>query len=144
MSSLGLPSLHMNPYGGEDDLTLKIEAIVEGCNDVCLRSVTQERTTQPLEDTSPQLSKRKRLPEAILSLQNPCQELDAVCYANNWALPTYHVNPAEGGFRANVTIKGADFDCSTEGELRSNPREARESSAALILAKLREVAAHAQ
>ncbi|EXB68719.1 hypothetical protein L484_024739 [Morus notabilis] len=64
------------------------------------------------------------------------KELDALCHANDWILPTYHVRPTEGGFKANVTIKGADFDYSSEGDLHSNPREARESAAALILRKL--------
>lgn len=60
--------------GGEDDLVLKLESIVEGCNDVCLRSITQERTYQQLEDQhSSQNFKRKRLSEAVLSIQNPCQ-----------------------------------------------------------------------
>lgn len=60
--------------GDEDDMVLKIESIVEGCNDVCLRSITQERTYQQLEDQhSPQNFKRKRLSEAVLSIQNPCQ-----------------------------------------------------------------------
>jgi hypothetical protein len=28
--------------GGEDDLALKIESIIEGWNDVCLRSIMQD------------------------------------------------------------------------------------------------------
>ena len=60
--------------GGEDDLALKIESVIEGCNDVCLRSISQERTKQQLEDQlSPQTFKRKRLSEAVLSMQYPCQ-----------------------------------------------------------------------
>ena len=49
----------------------------------------------------------------------------------------------EGGFRAIVTLKGEDFDFSSEGELRLSPREARESAAALILVKLRKTAVQA-
>ena len=60
--------------GGEDDLALKIESIIEGCNDVCLRSITQERTCQQLDDQClPQNFKRKRFSEAVFSMQNPCQ-----------------------------------------------------------------------
>lgn len=60
--------------GGDDDFALKIESIIEGCNDVCVRSVTEERTCQLFDDqSSPQYGKRKKLPEAILSIQNPCQ-----------------------------------------------------------------------
>ncbi|BFG15732.1 hypothetical protein CerSpe_020070 [Prunus speciosa] len=116
--------------GGEDDLALKVESIIEGCNDVCVRS---GRTHRLLEDQLPQSSKRKKLSEAILKEQNPCQDLDDVCYENNWVLPTYRVSPSDGGFQAEVTVKGMDFDCSSRGDLCSNPREARESAAAQIL-----------
>nr|XP_023884006.1 uncharacterized protein LOC111996276 [Quercus suber] len=127
--------------GGEDDLALKIESVIEGCNDVCLRSITQERTKQQLEDQlSPQTFKRKRLSEAVLSMQYPCQELDRVCNESNWVLPTYCVFTSDGGFRANVTVNGGDFECTTGGDTRSNPREARESAAAQMLAKLRAMA----
>ncbi|XP_062107797.1 uncharacterized protein LOC133818772 isoform X3 [Humulus lupulus] len=124
--------------GGEDDLKLKIESLIEGCNEESLQSVAHERTNQPLENTlSPQYNKRKRLTEAIFSTQNALRELDAICNANNWILPTYHINPAEGGYRANVSIQGAGFDCSSVGEVHSSPGEARESAAARILVKLR-------
>ncbi|XP_021817926.1 uncharacterized protein LOC110760053 isoform X3 [Prunus avium] len=127
--------------GGEDDLALKVESIIEGCNDVCVRS---GRTHRLLEDQLPQSSKRKKLSEAILKEQNPCQDLDDVCYENNWVLPTYRVSPSDGGFQAEVTVKGMDFDCSSRGDLCSNPREARESAAAQILVKLRSMAGQAQ
>ncbi|CAB4294040.1 unnamed protein product [Prunus armeniaca] len=127
--------------GGEDDLALKVESIIEGCNDVCVRS---GRTHRLLEDQLPQSSNRKRLSEAILKEQNPCQDLDDACYENNWVLPTYRVSPSDGGFQAEVTVKGMDFDCSSGGDLCSNPREARESAAAQILVKLRSMAGQAK
>ncbi|KAG4973922.1 hypothetical protein JHK87_030743 [Glycine soja] len=43
-----------------------------------------------------------------------------------------------GGFKANVTVKGVDFQCSFEGNVGSNPSEARESAAALMLTNLKE------
>ncbi|XP_038711695.1 uncharacterized protein LOC120005887 isoform X3 [Tripterygium wilfordii] len=80
--------------GGEDDLALKIDSIIEGCNDACLRSVNQEKC---LDDRSHHL-KRKRLSEAVLNVQSPCQqELDGICYENNWMLPSYHVSASHGG-----------------------------------------------
>ncbi|KAL5169264.1 hypothetical protein HKD37_11G031208 [Glycine soja] len=85
---------------GEDDFKLKIESIVEGCNDTW--------------------------------------ELDNTCHENNWVLPTYHLSHADGGFKANVTVKGVDFQCSFEGNVGSNPSEARESAAALMLTNLKE------
>ncbi|XP_057959123.1 uncharacterized protein LOC131151742 isoform X2 [Malania oleifera] len=123
--------------GCEDDLALKIESIIEGCNDVCLRSAPQmqDRTYQLLE-CPPLYLKRKRLSEAVLALQSPCQELDGICYENNWILPTYRVSSRDGGFQAEITVKGMDFECSSGGDLRANPREARESAAAQMLAKL--------
>lgn len=60
--------------GSEDDLALKIESVIEGCNGACLRRITEERAHQQLEDQrSPQNFKRKRLSEAVLRMQNPCQ-----------------------------------------------------------------------
>ncbi|KAJ7980708.1 Aleurone layer morphogenesis protein [Quillaja saponaria] len=122
--------------GGEDDLALKLESIIEGCNDVCLR--TQEKTYRHLEcQESPQYIKRKKLSEAVLSMLNPCQELDGLCQENNWILPTYSVSLSDGGFQANVTAKGVDFEYSCGGDLCSNPHEARESAAGHMLVKLR-------
>lgn len=43
----------------------------------------------------------------------------------------------EGGFQANATLKGIDFEHSSDGELRPHPHEARDSAAALMLVKLR-------
>ncbi|KAJ4723343.1 Aleurone layer morphogenesis protein [Melia azedarach] len=116
---------------GGDDSGLKIEVLEEVCNDICLES-------------SPQSTKMKRLSEAVLVKKNSCQELDDICYDNNWILPTYRVSPSEGGFQSQVTTKGIDFECSTAGDSRSNPREARESAAAQMLEKLRSMANHAQ
>ncbi|XP_057471237.1 uncharacterized protein LOC130760063 isoform X2 [Actinidia eriantha] len=129
--------------GGEDNLALKIEAIIDADNDGCLKSEseTQERTHQHFEDQGlPQYRRRKRLSEAVLSLRNSCQELDDMCYENNWTLPTYRVSPVDGGFRANITVKGLDFECSEGSGLHSNPRLARESAAAQMIAKLRSMA----
>lgn len=58
--------------GSEDDMELKIESIIEGCNDVAVS--TRESTGQHREDVySTPCSKRKRLSEAVLVMQNPCQ-----------------------------------------------------------------------
>ncbi|KAH7858399.1 hypothetical protein Vadar_023390 [Vaccinium darrowii] len=129
--------------GSEHDLAVKIEAIIDSCDDICLKSDngTQDRTCQQFEDQgSPQYRRKKRLSEAVLSLRNSCQELDDLCYENNWTLPTYHLSPTEGGFRANITVKGVDFECSAGSDLHSIPRLARESAAAQLLAKLRSMA----
>lgn len=133
--------------GSEHDLAVKIEAIIDSCDDICLKSDngTQDRTCQQFEDQGlPQYRRKKRLSEAVLSLRNSCQELDDLCYENNWTLPTYHLSPTEGGFRANITVKGVDFECSAGSDLHSIPRLARESAAAQLLAKLRSMAVQSQ
>ncbi|KAI9193829.1 hypothetical protein LWI28_000558 [Acer negundo] len=130
---------------GEDDLAVKIESVVDGCNDVCLRSVAQERISQHLENQQlPDPIKMKRLSEAVLNKQNSCQELDGICYENNWILPTYRVSPSDGGFQASVTVKGMDFECSSIVGQCSNPRKARESAASQMLGKLRSMASLSQ
>ncbi|XP_012570395.1 uncharacterized protein [Cicer arietinum] len=125
--------------GEEDELELKMESIIEGCNNTRLRN--QGRMCQYLEDQcSPQSFKRKRLAEAVLSLQTPCQELDDICLENNWILPTYRISQSNGGFKAKVRVKGVEFECSCEGSSCSFPRDARESAAVQMLTKLRSMA----
>ncbi|GAV90074.1 hypothetical protein CFOL_v3_33483, partial [Cephalotus follicularis] len=131
--------------GSEDDLALKIETVIEGCKDMCQRRITQEGAFQHFEEPwSPQHIKRKRLSEAVLSMQDACQELDCICYKNNWILPAYCVCPYDGRFQAKVTVKGVEFECSGAGELRPSLHEARESAAAQVLAKLRSLANQVQ
>lgn len=58
--------------GGEDNLALQIESILEFCNDECPQ--TRDRTYNHLKDQdSTQPVKRKRLSEAIFSIQKSCQ-----------------------------------------------------------------------
>nr|XP_048333261.1 uncharacterized protein LOC107422026 isoform X1 [Ziziphus jujuba var. spinosa] len=128
---------------GEDDLALKIDSIIEGCNDVCLRSSAQDRIYQLEDQFSARCIKKKRLSEAILNKRSPCQELDGVCDENNWILPTYRVFLSEGGFRASVTVRGADFEFTSEGDLHLVPRGARESAAAQMMVKLHHMAGQA-
>ncbi|KAG1327594.1 hypothetical protein COCNU_01G015280 [Cocos nucifera] len=42
----------------------------------------------------------------------------------------------KGRFRASVTVKGMDFECTAGGDLKSSPHEARESAATHMLSKL--------
>ncbi|XP_058748888.1 uncharacterized protein LOC131621861 isoform X2 [Vicia villosa] len=126
--------------GEEDDMELKIESIIDGCNDTCLRN--QGKTCQSLEGHQCVLPsvKRKRLSEAVLSLQTPCQELDDICHVNNWILPTYKLSQSDGKFQSNVRVKGLDFENSCEGNPCSSPHEARDSAAAQMLTNLRRMA----
>lgn len=131
--------------GGDDDLGLKIESLEEDSNGICQGSLTHERICQQFgNQSSSQSIEMKRLSEAVLVNKNSCQELDGICNENNWILPTYRVSPSDGGFQAHVTMKGIDFECSNAGDPRSNPHEARESAASLMLAKLRRMASQIQ
>ncbi|XP_019458320.1 PREDICTED: uncharacterized protein LOC109358510 isoform X2 [Lupinus angustifolius] len=125
--------------GVEDELEIKIESIIEGCNDIWVRN--QGRMCQHNENQcSPACFKRKRLSEAVLTMRSSCQELDGICHENNWILPTYRVSHSDGGFQANVIVKGPDFEFSCGDNTFTHPLEARESAAAQVLAKLRNMA----
>uniref|UniRef100_A0A6N2MF68 Uncharacterized protein n=1 Tax=Salix viminalis TaxID=40686 RepID=A0A6N2MF68_SALVM len=54
--------------GGEDNLSLKIESLIEGFNHRSLRSVSQERTYE--DQCLPPTVKGKRLPDIMLDLKN--------------------------------------------------------------------------
>ncbi|KAK7261607.1 hypothetical protein RIF29_27922 [Crotalaria pallida] len=124
--------------GQDDDFELKIDSIIEGCNDIWGRN---RRRCQHLEDQcSPPCFKSKRLTEAVLTPLSPCQELDGVCRENNWIIPSYHVSHSDGEFQANVTVKGPDFEFSCGGDVYSQAREARDSAAAQMMAKLKNMA----
>ncbi|KAJ1424448.1 double strand RNA binding domain from DEAD END PROTEIN 1 [Sesbania bispinosa] len=130
--------------GGEHDIELMIESIIEGYNDTWVRN--QGRIPQHLEEYQclPSDNKRTRLTEAVLSKQSSCQELDDICHENDWILPTYRVSQSDGAFQANVTVKGFDFERSCGGNPCSLPPEARESAAAQMLVNLRNVAKSAK
>ncbi|KAJ4968119.1 hypothetical protein NE237_014820 [Protea cynaroides] len=133
--------------GGKDDLILKIESILEACTVACSSGTTRTYGATQLnmeKQSSLQSLKRRRFSEAILNLQDPCQELDAICLQNNWILPKYSVFPLDGGYNANVTVKGMDFECPCSGDIQADPREARESAASNVLRKLRNMASQRQ
>ncbi|KAM3268666.1 hypothetical protein P3S67_030630 [Capsicum chacoense] len=122
--------------GGENEL--KIEALIDGCNNMRVKGEgVGDSANQLVEDKCIVLdSKGKRLSEAILTLQNQCQKLDQLCCRNDWVLPTYQVFPFEGGFLSKVIVKGADFEFSSESNISESPREARESAAAHMIARV--------
>lgn len=64
------------------------------------------------------------------------QDLESMCLKNNWRLPRYFVEPSDGKFTAEVVLKGKDFKFSSTGDLKTNPRDARESAAARLVGKL--------
>ncbi|XP_010672149.2 uncharacterized protein LOC104888776 isoform X2 [Beta vulgaris subsp. vulgaris] len=130
--------------GGEDDLAVKLDSIVEGCNELCQPTAVAGGNEIALpsqdHDILPAV-KGTRLSEANLCKRSPCQELDSICNENNWMLPTYSISTSEGGFEASITVKGVDFECSSEGTICTTPHEARNSAASEVLVKLRRMAA---
>lgn len=102
--------------GDEDELEIKIECVVEGCNGM----------------------KRGHSSESLTGMHNSCQVLDDICYEKNWVLPTYRLLPSDGGFRASISIKETAFEFSSVGDVRMTTHEARESAATKMLAKLRD------
>ncbi|MFQ6632394.1 hypothetical protein Gotur_008828 [Gossypium turneri] len=70
-SSTGFRSIDSS---GEDDLELKLDLVIEGCNDACPESTGEERTSKDYEDPCwAQCKKRSRSSEEASSKQNPCQ-----------------------------------------------------------------------
>ncbi|KAK1270880.1 hypothetical protein QJS04_geneDACA014169 [Acorus gramineus] len=124
--------------GEENDSTLKIDSVAEECHALWSKFGQMCTGTPLCDEQCPHLNKRKRLSEAILKIRNPCQELDEICYQNNWILPRYNVLPsvANEGFRATVTIQGLDFQHIEGGDMKQSPREARESAAMHVLSEL--------
>ena len=60
-------------------MAAKLDALIEGCNNTCLRSAPQIEDRTNLQITHPGLppvTKRKRLSEANLDVYSPCQ----VCF----------------------------------------------------------------
>ncbi|XLS52216.1 hypothetical protein HN51_012893 [Arachis hypogaea] len=94
----------------EDSLETTIDAIIEGCN-------------YSWEGNHGGIRK---------NLEDPC--LAPFNETKSWR---ESVLIAQSGFRALVTFKGPDFECSLGGDTCSNPREARDSAAARVLANLR-------
>ncbi|KAJ4849898.1 hypothetical protein Tsubulata_048923 [Turnera subulata] len=125
--------IHTILNGGEDDLALKLESVLECCNDISSSGYFQ-RGIQYQEGQSLLQSCKKR------KWTDPCEELDGICYEKNWILPTYHLYARDGEFEATVHVKGTDFDLewSSKGDLRLKPREAKESAAAHMLVKLQD------
>ncbi|XP_057546911.1 uncharacterized protein LOC130825611 isoform X2 [Amaranthus tricolor] len=130
--------------GGENDLAVKIDTIVEACNEMFLRNAAAavDNAAPPSNDEEIlPIVKRKRLSEASLCMQNPCQELDGICTKNLWILPTYNVSVYKGSFQASVMVKGVDFESSSKGNICETPHEARNSAASNMLVKLRSLVA---
>lgn len=132
--------------GGESELVMQVEAIVDACYDASLKSAaeTQEWACQQFgTQVSPQFG-RKRLSDAVIPSRNSCQELDDICQNNCWTLPAYQLYPVNGRFRASIKLKGTDFKYYEESDLCVKPRLARESAAEKMIAKLRGMAGRSQ
>ncbi|KAI3692677.1 hypothetical protein L6452_32498 [Arctium lappa] len=123
-------------HGGIGDcLGLKLEAVIDCCNEIC-----EQDENRDLHVGKSLPFSGKSLSEAQLTLRNACQELDNICLSNNWMLPTYRTSCSDGGFVANVTVKGTDFECSDASGGQPSIREARNSAATQVITKLQQMA----
>ncbi|XP_076919946.1 uncharacterized protein LOC143580924 [Bidens hawaiensis] len=133
--------------GVGDCLGLKLEAVIECCNEICKQDEmqTQQQTNMLVSRSFPVLS-GKSLSEAQLTLRKACQailfsqELDDICLSNNWMLPAYHTSHSDGGFVVNVTVKGANFECSGVSGNIPSIHEARNSAATHVIMRLQQMA----
>ncbi|CAN7097000.1 unnamed protein product [Brassica rapa subsp. narinosa] len=110
------------------DWKLQLETILKSCNKAYPRDILQES-----HDKSACQSNKRLKP--LPSTKSMCQKLDEICLENNWVLPSYHVSHSDGGFKAGVRINETQFAHTICGEEQSDAEEARESAAAILLAK---------
>lgn len=118
-----------------DCLGLKLEAVIDCCNEICQQD---DMKIQEVDRSLPLLG--NNLSEAQLTLRKACEELDDICLLNNWMLPTYHTLQSDGGFVANVSVKGTDFECSGVSGVQQSICEARNSAATHVITKLQQMA----
>ncbi|KAL8196100.1 hypothetical protein R6Q57_025100 [Mikania cordata] len=123
-----------------DCLGLKLEAVIECCNEICKQDGMQTQDTNLHVSRSLILSSGKSLSEAQLSMRKACQELDDICLSNNWMLPTYCTSRSDAGFVANVTVKGTNFVCSGVSGDQPSIHEARNSAATHVITRLQQMA----
>ncbi|XP_019165594.1 PREDICTED: uncharacterized protein LOC109161584 isoform X2 [Ipomoea nil] len=119
-------SIHGILDGRKDNEGLEGKVIKQLCDEICFkRTHTQEV---------------QKLGSVALSLRPACQDLDVICRANNWRLPTYIISGTHGGFRIKVVMQEGSFKCSCEGDMHSDSLEAKESAAAKMVSRLRAMA----
>ncbi|KAL3506678.1 hypothetical protein ACH5RR_032060 [Cinchona calisaya] len=122
--------------GNEGASTLKVDSTMDGCKDTCFSDKIQDESYQHGEGCDLiQSTKGKRIPDAVLYLRSPRQDLDDICRENNWTV-LYNISALDGGFVAKITVEGMDIDCSYCSQLLSTPEEAREAAAAQIITEL--------
>ncbi|XP_031385618.1 uncharacterized protein LOC116199403 isoform X3 [Punica granatum] len=127
-------NIHIIQNGGEDALAVKLECVIDASCNAQLASLNHENSHLTPYANCKALSKVTQMEK------NCCQELDDICTANKWILPSYCVSPCDAGrFIATVTVKCTEFEISTTGDPRHAPYDARESAADRMLGKLMEV-----
>ncbi|XP_031094808.1 uncharacterized protein LOC115999150 isoform X2 [Ipomoea triloba] len=112
--------------GRKDNEGLEGKVIKQLCDEICF----QRTHTQEVQ----------KLGSVALSLRPASQDLDVICRANNWMLPTYIISGTHGGFRIKVFMQDGSFKCSCEGDKHSDSSEAKESAAAKMVSRLRTMA----
>ncbi|KAL6513632.1 hypothetical protein OROGR_021118 [Orobanche gracilis] len=101
-----------------------------------------EHGTQNQDNSESHREKKTRLSEIYLPGKSSRQDLEYICLTNNWRLPRYLIELSDGStsckFVSNVFVQGKDnIELHSKGDVEYNPCEARESAAAQMIAKLR-------
>ncbi|KAK3132956.1 hypothetical protein QOZ80_6AG0530030 [Eleusine coracana subsp. coracana] len=121
----------------EGKMTPRVMTILKRYENNSSNEIKVASPTNSGEGSQTMNMKRKRLTEAIL-LRNKCQELDEICRENNWILPRYTVLPSviNGLYQARVHLICPDLEMTADGDMKTTPREARDSAATNMLYQL--------
>ncbi|KAK4349836.1 hypothetical protein RND71_029149 [Anisodus tanguticus] len=109
--ALGDKTIRTTLNEGQSDLPLKIEALIDGCNDMCVKG-------EGVGDSTNQLAEDQCIVQ--------CSNGERACLGT-------------GGFLAKVIVKGANSEFVSESNICEGPREARESAAAHMIARVAHV-----
>ncbi|KAI4369239.1 hypothetical protein MLD38_017706 [Melastoma candidum] len=126
--------------GGQDAIALKLELMLEVCNDMLGKVASDERSNELPQQCWLQKTESNGLQGASVNGQDSCSSLDKICNQNAWILPSYDISIVHGGFVAEVTVKCMDLEHSFTGKTCSTPQDARNSAAGLAMMELRSMA----
>ncbi|KAK8970352.1 hypothetical protein KSP40_PGU010946 [Platanthera guangdongensis] len=82
---------------GNETSASKVDSLLEICESLLSNEMKKDTNLSAEAQCQKKAVGRKKLCEAILCLQSPCQELDDIFCRNNWILPKYCVIPSSDG-----------------------------------------------
>ncbi|KAL1546361.1 hypothetical protein AAHA92_22965 [Salvia divinorum] len=124
--------------GGDVDLARQcIDSVISGKFSLMEnRTQVHRNGNRPDEKRISQHGNPTRLSEVYLPGNSSCQDLEYTCQKNNWRLPRYLIQSSDGGFLSTVVVNGKDFEFHAKGVVEPNPRKARETAAANMIAEM--------